>query len=322
MLIAGGGRRARRFSTSSSRRRAGPTTARRQSSKGSTCPSATPTRSSTSGRPPAASTGLPPGCARRPAGGARCRSSSSRCPPLGSLAMASPLNAEQAYVAEILTALLTSTPEVAALWAPNGRVLREGEVIRDPELAEALVRLGQRRRGALLPGRHRRCRLCTGCGSAAARSRAATSPATQPSSASPSSSPTATAGSSPTRPPRQGARCSPMRSRCSIAGPRRLRCGGSWTRWRPPRPSALPVRRRARRGRLPRALPVPAARLHHAHVGDRRRGLCMQRHLHQRRGLRGRGAGHRPAPEQRDGRGGPQSARLAPVTPPAGGRRA
>jgi len=53
------------------------------------------------------------------------------------------LNAEQAYVAEILTALLTSTPEVAALWAPNGRVLREGEVIRDPDLAEALVRLAK-----------------------------------------------------------------------------------------------------------------------------------------------------------------------------------
>ncbi|HXM87713.1 MAG TPA: gamma-glutamyltransferase, partial [Solirubrobacteraceae bacterium] len=37
------------------------------------------------------------------------------------------LNHEQAYVAEILADLLTSTPECAALWAPDGHVLREGE---------------------------------------------------------------------------------------------------------------------------------------------------------------------------------------------------
>ena len=36
------------------------------------------------------------------------------------------LNGGQAYVAEILADLLTSTPECAALWAPHGRVLREG----------------------------------------------------------------------------------------------------------------------------------------------------------------------------------------------------
>jgi gamma-glutamyltranspeptidase/glutathione hydrolase len=51
------------------------------------------------------------------------------------------LNAGQAYVAEILVELLTSTPECAALWAPAGRVLREGEVLRNPELGDALLRL-------------------------------------------------------------------------------------------------------------------------------------------------------------------------------------
>ena len=56
------------------------------------------------------------------------------------------LNAEQAYVARILADLLTSTPECAALWAPGGRVLGEGELLRNEELAEALLR-----RGALLP---------------------------------------------------------------------------------------------------------------------------------------------------------------------------
>ncbi len=53
------------------------------------------------------------------------------------------LNAGQAYVAEILADLLTSTPECAALWAPEGRVLREGETMRNPELGEALALLGR-----------------------------------------------------------------------------------------------------------------------------------------------------------------------------------
>jgi gamma-glutamyltranspeptidase / glutathione hydrolase len=52
------------------------------------------------------------------------------------------LNAEQAYVAEILGDLLRSTPECAALWAPRGDVLREGEMLRNDELADALERLG------------------------------------------------------------------------------------------------------------------------------------------------------------------------------------
>jgi gamma-glutamyltranspeptidase / glutathione hydrolase len=53
------------------------------------------------------------------------------------------INRGQAYVAEILADLLTSTPECAALWAPEGRVLREGELIRNPELGDALERLGE-----------------------------------------------------------------------------------------------------------------------------------------------------------------------------------
>ncbi len=52
------------------------------------------------------------------------------------------LNHEQAYVAEILADLLTSTPECAALWAPDGHVLREGEVLRNAELGDALELLG------------------------------------------------------------------------------------------------------------------------------------------------------------------------------------
>jgi gamma-glutamyltranspeptidase / glutathione hydrolase len=52
-----------------------------------------------------------------------------------------PLNAQQAYVVEILGGIVTLTPEVRAIYAPDGRVLREGERVCQPELADALERL-------------------------------------------------------------------------------------------------------------------------------------------------------------------------------------
>ena len=52
------------------------------------------------------------------------------------------LNGEQAYVFEILDGIVTATPESRALFAPEGRLLRAGELIRQPELADALERLG------------------------------------------------------------------------------------------------------------------------------------------------------------------------------------
>jgi gamma-glutamyltranspeptidase/glutathione hydrolase len=52
------------------------------------------------------------------------------------------LNVQQAYVVEILEGIVTSTPEAARLFAPDGAVLRAGDVIRQPELADALERLG------------------------------------------------------------------------------------------------------------------------------------------------------------------------------------
>ncbi|MGI8803957.1 MAG: gamma-glutamyltransferase family protein [Solirubrobacteraceae bacterium] len=53
------------------------------------------------------------------------------------------LNFEQAYVLRILEDLLTSTIEGAALWMPGGRHLREGDIVRNAELADALERLGR-----------------------------------------------------------------------------------------------------------------------------------------------------------------------------------
>jgi gamma-glutamyltranspeptidase / glutathione hydrolase len=52
------------------------------------------------------------------------------------------LNRQQAYVVEILGDIVTAAPESAALFAPQGRLLGAGETIRQPELAEALERLG------------------------------------------------------------------------------------------------------------------------------------------------------------------------------------
>src|SRR5581483_8808065 len=52
------------------------------------------------------------------------------------------LNGPQAYVIEILAGIVISTPECAALFAPDGRVVRAGDVVREPELADALTRLG------------------------------------------------------------------------------------------------------------------------------------------------------------------------------------
>jgi gamma-glutamyltranspeptidase/glutathione hydrolase len=53
------------------------------------------------------------------------------------------LNEGQAYIAKILADLLTSTPECAALWAPDGHVLKQGELLRNRELGETLQRLGE-----------------------------------------------------------------------------------------------------------------------------------------------------------------------------------
>jgi gamma-glutamyltranspeptidase / glutathione hydrolase len=53
-----------------------------------------------------------------------------------------PVNAEQAYILEILAPIQERLPETRSLYAPRGRTLREGETFRFPELAEALERFG------------------------------------------------------------------------------------------------------------------------------------------------------------------------------------
>src|SRR5919197_1209496 len=52
------------------------------------------------------------------------------------------LNAEQAYIFEILEPILLTSPEASAVFAPKGRALRESEAFCDPELAETIERFG------------------------------------------------------------------------------------------------------------------------------------------------------------------------------------
>lgn len=51
------------------------------------------------------------------------------------------LSAMQAYMFTVLEPIITHYPETRALYAPNGRLLREGEVFRFAELGDALERL-------------------------------------------------------------------------------------------------------------------------------------------------------------------------------------
>jgi gamma-glutamyltranspeptidase/glutathione hydrolase len=53
------------------------------------------------------------------------------------------LNAQQAYLFKILDPILTEFPEGRELYAPHGRVLREGETFRFPALADALERYAE-----------------------------------------------------------------------------------------------------------------------------------------------------------------------------------
>jgi gamma-glutamyltranspeptidase / glutathione hydrolase len=52
------------------------------------------------------------------------------------------VNAEQAYVFEILAPIYSATPEARELFMPDGRVPQAGDLIRDLPLADSLERLG------------------------------------------------------------------------------------------------------------------------------------------------------------------------------------
>ena len=54
-----------------------------------------------------------------------------------------PLNREQAFIAQILSPIMRSSAECAALWAPGGRLLQEGDIFRNEDLGAAIEVLGR-----------------------------------------------------------------------------------------------------------------------------------------------------------------------------------
>ena len=54
----------------------------------------------------------------------------------------------QAYIVQLLTPILTDTPGIAAVYAPNGHMVHEGDILHFPDLADTLLQLS--REGASL----------------------------------------------------------------------------------------------------------------------------------------------------------------------------
>ncbi len=112
--------------------------------------SATPTRCSTSGWPRWAATGSRPGSPRPRGGSAAFRWSSSprrrrRWPGAGSRSRPSRTTSSSCWAGSS-----PRPPEASALFAPQGTLLRTGERIYQPELAEAHRAAGPRRGAAVL----------------------------------------------------------------------------------------------------------------------------------------------------------------------------
>jgi gamma-glutamyltranspeptidase / glutathione hydrolase len=63
-------------------------------------------------------------------------------PAIGLAREGAPVNAEQAYILDILAPIHDRLPGTRELYAPQGHTLREGELFRFPQLAEALERFG------------------------------------------------------------------------------------------------------------------------------------------------------------------------------------
>ena len=220
------------------------------------------------------------------------------------------VNSEQAYVYEILAPIYSSTAECRALFMPEGRVPHEGDVLRDPEMADSLERLGAEGAAPFYSGdigaaiSDRVCRL----GGTLTREDLAAYEAVP---------------REPVRvryhgrevltnpPPSAGGTLLAYALALLAARVRSARRGGArgGDGARPGRAHAR-VPDRPRRARLPRPLHGQPARLDNAHLGDRRRRLGVLGHVHERRGLGRRGARHRRARQQHDGRAGPLAARL------------
>ena len=199
----------------------------------------------------------------------------------------------------------------------DGRVPREGDVVRDPELADGIERLAPDGAGAVL-------HAATSARAVSDWVLARGGTLTRADLAA-----YATVAREPVRVRYHGREVltNPPPSAGGLliayalallergAGPAR-RGRSSSTRWRPRRPSAR--RRSSRASHEPGFLETfmaLAPRLDDARLGARRRRLGLRGHDHQRRGLGDRRPRHRHPRQQHDGRAGPLARGL--VHPPA-----
>src|SRR6185295_15552052 len=224
-----------------------------------------------------------------------------------------PLNAAQAYIFEILEPILVNTPEASAVFAPAGRVLREGEPFRDPELAVTIERFGAEGAAPFYDG---------DIGAAIvdyleARGGQLTRADLAAYAAIPREPVRATYRGREVLtnpPPSAGGTLLALamaRLDSTSAGPPSIR-------------DIVDVMEQVQGQRTPEFLeglpdpgfaPLPgvAPGVDDARLGDRRRRAGMQRDVHERRGRGNHRARHRRAREQHHGRAGPQPARILPL---------
>ena len=152
-------RRARRCADRLLRRRARPRRDRAPGRAGRRCRSTSTRRRcrrSTSARPPAGCRAPRPGWSGRWSGSARCRSAELVGPGVRLAREGAPVNAEQAYILDILAPIHDRLAGTRELYAPRRAApLREGDDVPLPGAGRGAGTLRRRGRGALLPRRGR-----------------------------------------------------------------------------------------------------------------------------------------------------------------------
>ena len=278
-------------------------------------------RSSTSARPRAAPTACRPGSARRSQRfGHACRSPSSPRPAARARARGRAAQRRAGLRGRDPRAdLLTSTPECAALCAPDGpRAARGRACSATPSSATRSSGSGREGARAVLRGRHRRGRVATGSPSAAGCSTREDLAAYEVVPREPVRVAYRGREVLTNPPPSAGGTLIAYALGAARARARRRRAlrgvVAAMDAAQAERTPAVP--RRARRARASSSASSPRRLGSTTHISvldaARRR---VQRDVHQRRGLGRRRARHRHPPQQHDGRAGPQPARLPP--PPA-----
>ena len=209
------------------------------------------------------------------------------------------VNAQQAYLFEILAPICRATPAARALYQPAGRAPRVGEVHRDPVLADALERLAREGAAPFYTGDV----AAAVCAHVAERGGLLTADDLAAYDAVPRAPgagrlPRHDRGHQPAAERgRHTARARAARAR--RARRRRPACPRCSPRWR---------RRSARRAHARSS--SSGCGSHDPHLRDGRGRVGVRGDVHERRGLRRGRARHGRPPQQHDGRAGPLAVRL------------